>query len=145
MTVTARGAPGQRMLLARLGAISYVVWAILHFQAAWATYKLGTDMPSGIADGRVLQDSWNLTWFSIIAIGSAVALNWKNDPRGWWINLIVVSVADVGFVLFVLIPGYLPVWPGLAGPVFWLLGFALTTAARPWTRQHKTTPIEGIL
>lgn len=121
-----------RVMLARLGAVSYLVWALLHFQAAWGTYKLGGHMPPGMAAGRVLQDSWNLAWFSIITIASAVGLNWRNDVRGWWVNLVTVSIADVGFILFVLVPGYMPVWPGLAGPVFWLLGLALTTAARPW-------------
>lgn len=46
-------------------------------------------------------------------------------------NLAVVSVADVGFILFVLLPGYVPPSPGLAGPVFWLLGLACSTAALP--------------
>jgi hypothetical protein len=27
-----------------------------------------------------------------------------------------------GLIFFVLIPGYMPLWPGLAGPVLWILG-----------------------
>lgn len=115
--------------LARAGAIAYVIWAILHFQAAWSVYQLGQSMAEGMARGRVLQDAWNLLWFSIIAILAAVGLNWRNDVRGWWINFGVVSVADLGFIFFVLMPGLVPMWPGLAGPLFWLLGFGLSTAA----------------
>jgi hypothetical protein len=77
----------------------------------------------------VLQDAWNLLWFSILAIVAAVAFNWRNDVRGWWINLAVVSVADLGFIIFVLVPGYVPLWPGVAGPLFWLLGLGLSTLA----------------
>jgi len=32
-------------------------------------------------------------------------------------------------IFFVLVPGYMPLWPGLAGPVLWVLGFTFTTAA----------------
>lgn len=124
------------LLMARLGAASYVVWSFLHFQAAWSTYVLGTGMTSGMPAGRVIQDAWNLMWFAIISLIGAVAFNWRNDPRGWWINLVTVSVADLGFILFVLIPGYVPVWPGVAGPIFWILGLCLTSAANPW-RSHR--------
>ena len=118
------------LYLARLGAISYIVWALLHFIAALSVYRLGQTMPGTMAQGRVFQDAWNLACFSISAIGVAPTMNWRNDEYGYWINLAIISVADVGFIAFVLIPGYLPIWPGLAGPLFWIIGLFLTTAAR---------------
>ena len=42
----------------------------------------------------------------------------------------VEAVADlpfVLFVLFVLVPGLIPWWPGLAGPLFWLAAFTFTS------------------
>lgn len=45
---------------------------------------------------------------------------------GYWLNLGVAGVADVGFVAFVLIPGHAPLWPGLVGPIAWVLGRAFT-------------------
>jgi hypothetical protein len=57
-------------------------------------------------------------------------MNWRNDGYGYWINLAIIGVADIGFIAFVLIPGYLPIWPGLAGPLFWIVGLLLTSAAR---------------
>jgi hypothetical protein len=33
-------------------------------------------------------------------------------------------------VLFVLVPGLIPWWPGLAGPLLWLAAFVFTTIAR---------------
>ena len=118
------------LYLARLGAISYVVWALLHLLAALSVYRLGQTMPATMAQGRVFQDAWNLACFSIAAIGVALTMNWRNDRNGYWINLAVISVADTGFTAFVLIPGYLPIWPGLAGPLFWIIGLLLTSAAR---------------
>jgi hypothetical protein len=118
------------LYLARLGAISYIVWALLHFIAALSVYRLGQTMPATMAQVRVFQDAWNLACFSIAAIGVALTMNWRNDGYGYWINLAIISVADIGFVAFVLIPGYLPIWPGLAGPLFWIIGLLLTSAAR---------------
>lgn len=115
--------------LARVGAIAYVIWAILHFQAAWKVYELGKSMPPGMAGGRVLQDAWNLFCFALFATIAAVGFNWRNDVRGWWINLAVVSATDIGFIAYVLVPGYMPLWPGLLGPIFWLVGLVFSTEA----------------
>ena len=117
-------------LPARLGAISYVVWAILHLIAAKAVYQLGVHVGSTMVGGRLLQDAWNLAAFSVAGAGTAIGLNWRNNVWGYWINLAVISVADLGFILFVLIPGYIPLWPGVAGPVFWALGLILTSYGR---------------
>jgi hypothetical protein len=47
----------------------------------------------------------------------AVTLNWRNDKQGYWMNGTLIAFADIPFVLFVLVPGLIPWWPGLAGPV----------------------------
>jgi hypothetical protein len=39
---------------------------------------------------------------------------------GFWMNLILVSVADIGFIIFVLVPGYISLIMGIWGPVFWI-------------------------
>jgi hypothetical protein len=57
----------------------------------------------------------------------AVVFNWKNSRWGYWLNLITVSVTDIGFIIMILVPGYLPFFPGVLGPVFWVVGAALTT------------------
>jgi hypothetical protein len=126
---TANVAARQLSLLAVAGAAAYFIWGLLHFKAAWSVYQLGLSMPQGMARGRVLQDAWNLLWFSILAVAAAVGLNWRNDVRGWWINFVVVGVADLGFIFFVLVPGHVPMWPGLAGPLFWVLGLILSSLA----------------
>ncbi|MEJ1117103.1 hypothetical protein V9K92_01250 [Phyllobacterium sp. CCNWLW109] len=115
--------------LAQAGAVAYVIWALLHFKASWSVYRFGQSMPEGMAQGRVLQDAWNLLWFSIIALVAAVGMNWRNDVRGWWINLVVVSVTDLGFIFYVLMPGHVPMWAGVAGPLFWVLGLVLSSLA----------------
>ncbi len=90
-----------RTIFAKAGAVAYVIWGLLHLLGAWSAFTLGRSMPPGMASGRVLQDAWNLLWFSILAILAAVTLNWRNDARGWWINFAVVSIADLGFAFLI--------------------------------------------
>jgi hypothetical protein len=115
------------LLFAKIGAGNYLIWSILHLQAANAVYKLAISGPLSMTQGRLLQDAWNLLAFSVAAAGTAMVLNWRNSAWGYWINATVISVADLGFVFFILIPGYMPIWPGIIGPVFWLLGLIFTT------------------
>jgi hypothetical protein len=82
-----------------------------------------------MVQGRVFQDAWNLLFFSMIAISVAATLNWRNSVWGYWINFATVAVADTGFIFFVLVPGYTPVWPSILGPVFWVLATSFSTIA----------------
>ncbi len=111
----------------RIGAALYILWGILHIAAAWEIYRLARDVVAGPVHGRVLQAAFYLLAFSIAAILVAVVLNLKNNRAGYWINLVMVSVADIGFIVFVLLPGHAPVWPGLIGPVLWLLAAVFST------------------
>jgi len=43
---------------------------------------------------------------------------------------VMVGIADIPFILFVLVPGYAPWWPGLLGPVLWIAAFSITGLAR---------------
>jgi hypothetical protein len=38
-------------------------------------------------------------------------------------------------------PGYMPLWPGVAGPVLWILGWIFTTVAH---FQELTTHLTGL-
>src|SRR5262245_8361792 len=102
------------------GAICYALWGCLHLQAAYAVYRAGAVLEPGMVQGRVFQDAWNLLFFGVTAIAVALTLNIRNNVWGYWINLGVLAVADMGLVFFVLIPGYMPLWPGIAGPVLWI-------------------------
>jgi len=42
-------------------------------------------------------------------------LNRRNSVWGYWINLANVGIADTGFIFFILVPGYMPVWPSILG------------------------------
>lgn len=115
--------------LSLAGAICYALWGCLHLQAAYAVYRVGAALEPGMAQGRVFQDAWNLLFFGVTAIVIALTLNIRNNAWGYWINLGVLTLADTGLIFFILVPGYMPLWPGIAGPVLWILGWIFTTVA----------------
>lgn len=144
MTIADRTIPPLfRSSIAKLsvaGAIAYALWGCLHLEAAYAVRRLGANLEPGMVQGRVFQDSWNLLFFGVTAIAVALTLNIRNSAWGYWINLGILALADTGLIFFVLIPGYMPLWPGLAGPVLWALGATFTTLARIRAVTPATIP-----
>jgi len=114
-------------LFAKLGSITYVLWGILHIEAARKVYVLAQTLDPGMVQGRILQDAWNLLFFALFGIAIGIFLNWKNSRLGYWLNLTVVSAGDIGYIVFVLIPGYVPFMPGALGPILWVLAVLFST------------------
>ncbi|MEM9103152.1 MAG: hypothetical protein AAGB12_12600, partial [Pseudomonadota bacterium] len=99
------------MIFAKIASAVYVLWGILHVYAAWNVYLMGQNMEPGMVQGRIFQDAWNLLFFALFGIVVAIVYNWKNNKTGYWLNAIVVSMGDIGFILTILLPGYLPLIP----------------------------------
>lgn len=118
----------------QIGAILYVLWGLLHLFAARQVYKLGSRQPAGMVQGRIYQSAWNLAYFAIFVTVVAVVYNWHNDPWGYWLNLVTTSVTDVGFIIFVLAPGFVPLRPGSLGPALWILAVSFSTLGLLATR-----------
>ncbi len=127
-------------IFAKLGAVTYVLWGLLHIQAARLVYMLGNSLEPGMVQGRVFQDAYNLLFFALFGIAVAVMLNWKNSRLGYWLNLVVVSAADIGFIVYVLMPGYVPLVPGGLGPLLWILAVIFSTLG---IRQANPDSISG--
>ena len=77
--------------------------------------------------GRIYQDAFYLLFFALFGIVVAVKFNWKNNKLGYWLNTVIISSADIGFIVTVLMPGYIPLFPGSLGPIVWLIALVLTT------------------
>ena len=114
---------------AKIGAIFYIAWGLLHFKAAYAIYLLGKSQGPGMAQGRLWQDSFFLFLISVATIYVAVRYNWKNSPLGYWLNLFIVSIEDLLFIFLIVAPGYVPAKALLTGPLLWILGLTFTTIA----------------
>ncbi len=115
------------MIYARIGTVFYILWGLLHLVAAKKVYLLGHALESGMVQGRIYQDAFYLLFFALFGIVVALTLNWKNSRLGYWLNSVVVSFADIGFIVTILIPAYLPLFPASTGPILWLIALTLTT------------------
>ena len=82
-----------RNLAAKIGAVFYVLWGIFHLFAAFSVYKLA-EGASGMVQGRLLQTAFYLLFFAVSGIVIALALNWRNDRQGYWMNGILIAFAD---------------------------------------------------
>ena len=114
-------------IFAKVGAVAYVMWGILHIQAARLVFLLGDSLEPGMVQGRIYQDAFSLLFFAIFGIAVAVWLNWRNSRLGYWLNLVVISAADIGFIVYVLLPGYVPLVPGGLGPLLWVVAIIFST------------------
>ena len=115
--------------LARIGAVFYVLWGLVHYGAAYGVYQFAQSTPHTMEHGRLEQLAFYLASFATAGIVLAT-LNWRNSLLGFWSNAIVLGIGDIPFILFVLIPGYVPVWPGIVGPVLWIAGLTCTAIAQ---------------
>ena len=122
-------------LFAKLGSVTYILWGILHIEAARKVYLLGQTLDPGMLQGRIFQGAWNLLFFAIFGIVVAIFFNWKNSRLGYWMNLTVVSAGDIGYIMFVLVPGYVPFMPGALGPILWILAVLFSTIGIVSARQ----------
>ncbi|MFB7574227.1 hypothetical protein [Streptomyces sp. NPDC056165] len=124
-------------LAAKMGAVFFVIWGIVHINAAYDLLKLGQSLHPGMVQARIFQDAWNILMGAIIVIIIAVTMNWRNSRTGFWINLTLVSLLDIPFILFVIVPGYAPLWPGLQGPIAWVIA---ATCAAVGLAAHSNEP-----
>jgi hypothetical protein len=116
-------------LYARLGALFFSIWGVFHIYVAWQIYALGLTQ-NGIAQGRTFQLAAYMLTIAVFVVVIALSRNWRNDRLGYWLNLVVVSWADMVWVLVVVLPGYIPVARGLIPPAFWLAGALCSTLAQ---------------
>ena len=115
-----------RVAFARIGAICYILWGLLHYAATLNVYHLGLSVPPTMVQGRLLQEALYLFFLATTGIVLAVTLNWRNNRLGCWLNALIIGIADLPFILFVLVPGYMPLWPGALGPILWFAGMTFT-------------------
>jgi hypothetical protein len=132
--------------LARLGAVCYVLWGLLHYHATYDLFQLAATVPASMVRGRLQQDAFYTAGLATISIIVGLWLNWRNDRFGFWLNAVAIGLGDIPFILFVLLPGYMPFWPGVLGPALWIagliltaLGQALESAAEPETGSSRRT------
>ena len=120
----------------RIGAIFYFIWGVLHLPIGYSVYRGGLELESEIVQGRVLQMGFYLVAAGLAAIAIARG-NWLNSRTAYWANLWLTTIVDIGFILFLLIPGYVSLTRGLPAPITWVLGVMFTTISYLKTRNTR--------
>lgn len=117
------------MIYARIGAIAYALWSVLHI--VLGVTRLADRAADGSlaeATGRLAQGHWTLLYLGVFGLILSL-YNWKNSAVAYWVAAFIISAEDIGFLLF-------PVWQGgtgfpaaVIGPGLWVIGLACTTIA----------------
>lgn len=133
-----------------IGAIFFALWGLMHvaFGAQMImlnasgsanaildaiyldTGPVPTPDPLGSTiDAIMNQHAWNLLWFGLASTIVAIFWNWRNSVAGYWANMVLVSAADIGFMVAIMMPGYVDFWLGIWGPVLWIGGVIFASLA----------------
>ncbi len=123
-------------MMHRVGATFYVIWGLLHVYAANGLYQMGAAMEPSILEARIVQGAWHLLFFGALAIVVGIRWNWRNSAIGYWINIVTLSVVDLGFIFIVFLPHLLFYSPAVLGPWFWVLAAIVSTLG--YLREART-------
>ncbi|MCR9134498.1 MAG: hypothetical protein NXI27_00775 [Alphaproteobacteria bacterium] len=139
----------------KASAVLWVIWGLVHtfagiivltsdatggFQAisdAIAPEALQADYH--VAVGGILnQHGWNLGWFGVATIVGAVFI-WRQNITSIWVTGMIGGLADLGYLLFVDIPGYVNFFPGTLMTL--VSGSAIILSFWVWLNLKRTVAL----
>lgn len=112
----------------KIAAVLWVIWGLVHaFAGGMVLSSAAVDGFKAIADavapseldadyhpavgGILNQHAWNLLWFGVVtAIGGVLV--WRASMTAIWVTGMVGGLADLGYLLFVDLPGFVNFVPG---------------------------------
>lgn len=140
-------------LALKISSVLWVIWGLVHafagvivlssdatggFQAiadAVSPETLALDY-HGAVGGILNQHGWNLAWFGIATIIGGIFI-WRGHITAIWVTGMVGGLADVGYLLFVDLPGYVNFVPGtvmtMVSATAIVLSFWVWLSQRPGT------------
>ena len=110
----------------RTAGVLWVVWGLVHVLAGVMTMSLATAAAvGGIADpaqltelqyhpaagGVISQHGWNLAWIGATTIVGGVFV-WRGRLTAIWLSALVGGMADLGYFIFLDLPGHVNFVPG---------------------------------
>ncbi|MDJ0859470.1 MAG: hypothetical protein QNJ03_10345 [Dinoroseobacter sp.] len=114
--------------LLQVASMLWVIWGLVHafagvivlssdtqsgFQAiadAVPAGMLTMDYPAAVG-GILNQHGWNLGWFGVATIIGGMLI-WRGSVTAIWVTAMVGGLADLGYLIFVDLPGYVNFFPG---------------------------------
>lgn len=112
----------------RTAAVLWVIWGLVHMLAGGMTILQAPSQGfAAIADaveptllvaeyhpavgGLLNQHGFNLLWIGLATVVGAVFI-WRANMTAVWVTAMVGGLADVGYFIFVDLPGYVNFFPG---------------------------------
>lgn len=140
--------------LLRISAVLWIVWGLVHMLAG--TIVLTGDATAGVqaiadavppetlamdyppAVGGILnQHGWNLGWFGAATFIGAFFI-WRGNATAIWVTATIGGLADLGYLLFVDIPGYVNFVPGTVMTI--VSGTAIVLSFWVWLGARQREP-----
>lgn len=137
--------------LLKVAAALWVVWGLVHafagalvlggttaegFQAigdAVDPSLLAGPFPDAV--GAVLdQHAWNLLWFGVVTMIGAVFI-WRQNLTAIWVTAMVGGLADLGYFIFLDLPGHVHFVPGTVMTL--VSSAAILLSGYVWIAQRK--------
>ena len=144
---------GMHINALKISAVLWVIWGLVHALAGFIV--LSSDTAGGfqaIADGIdpsaleadyhaavggiLNQHGWNLGWFGVATFIGAIFI-WRQNITAIWVTGMVGGLADLGYLFFVDLPGYVNFVPGTVMTI--VSGTAIALSFWVWfsTRQSS--------
>ena len=140
--------------LLKIAAVLWVIWGLVH---AFAGIMVLTSEATGgfqaIADavppeelvndyhaaagGILNQHGWNLLWAGMVTIIGGVFI-WRANMTAIWVTAMVGGLLDLGYFLFVDIPGYVHFFPGTVMTL--ISASAILLSGSVWLAHRRPQP-----
>ena len=114
-------------IYAKVGAVFYVFWGLLHLYVAVDQFGFGSQAASADVRARLHQLAAYIGAAGLAAIVIAIVGNWRNLRLAYWLNLGIVSVLDIFYVALVVFPTKMPPLEAWTGPVLWVIATIAST------------------
>ncbi|MEL6467529.1 MAG: hypothetical protein AAFQ58_21400 [Pseudomonadota bacterium] len=122
----------------KAAAIFLGFWAVLHVGAAVSTWMTAAAVDDLLAAGRIRQNAWHLFGMAIF-VGVLTPSIWRNAVSSAVNATVITTFTDIGFIVLLLLPGVVPIIPGIFGPSVWAIALILIILA-----HNKGLKIFGI-
>lgn len=138
----------------KAATILWVIWGLVHTLAG--VIVLSGDATAGfqaIADGVAAEElvneyhpavggilnqhGWNLLWFGVATIIGGIFI-WRGNLTAIWVTGMVGGLADLGYLLFVDLPGYVMFFPGTVMTI--ISGTAILLSFWVWLTNRAKKP-----
>ena len=142
------------LLALKAASVLWVVWGLVHLFAGIVV--LTSDASGGFqaivdgvpsetlqaeyhaAVGGILnQHGWNLGWFGVATVVGAVFI-WRQNLTAIWVTGMIGGLADLGYLLFVDLPGYVNFFPGTVMTL--VSGSAIVLSFWVWLSKRREAP-----